>query len=104
MRDPVDWLVYVTPKLARPSDKELRMFDPLEGYTYPRFYPTSAKYLWKHLEPRDRLWMLGVLRIAGETLAPAIEGLMVVKNKWKTAERRPPAGPGSLMGGAQVLV
>lgn len=92
-----DWLVYVTPKFNPNTKKSAASFDPRETYASPQFYPTSSSYLWNHIKPGDRVWMLGCPRIAGRTLAPGIDGILVVKKAHEAARTPAPLGPASIV-------
>ncbi len=92
-----DWLVYVTPRFSPSKKSGTASFDPRKTYAAPEFYPTSAPYLWKQIKPGDRVWMLGCPRIAGRTLAPGIDGVLVVKDVHETAHTPAPLGPASIV-------
>ncbi|MEM7428082.1 MAG: hypothetical protein AAF441_18470 [Pseudomonadota bacterium] len=99
-REPRDWLVYSTPRL-KPQGKPGggKTFDPNKTYRRPEFYPTSSPYLWKNIGRKDRIWMLGCPRIAGRTLAPGIDGVIVVKQGHEVSKRKMPHGPASPVSG-----
>lgn len=70
-------------------------FNPLRASDRPAFYPTSSRYLWNEVRKDDTIWMIGVTRIGGRLLPPALDGKLVVGNCWRTSEKKMPAGPGS---------